>query len=47
MGEISDALEKTWGRAVSVTQTVKGAYLNEFGDSAELAAAQKAIQVDT
>ena len=45
VGEISDALEVTWGRAVSETQTVKGAYLNEFGDSEEIVNAQKAIQV--
>jgi hypothetical protein len=45
VGEISDALEATWGRAVSETQTVKGAYLNEFGESEEITKAQKAIQV--
>jgi hypothetical protein len=45
VGEISDALEATWGRAVSETQTVKGAYLNEFGESEEISSAQKAIQV--
>jgi methylmalonyl-CoA mutase len=44
VGEISSALEKVWGRAVSGTETVKGAYLTEYGESQELAAAQSAIQ---
>ena len=34
LGEISDALEKVWGRHRATAQTVSGVYSSEFGDSA-------------
>lgn len=33
VGEISDALEKVWGRHMPATRVVSGAYKSEYGDS--------------
>jgi len=43
VGEISDALEKEWGRAVILSDTVTGAYSSEFGWDEEMEAATAAI----
>eukprot|EP00054_Salpingoeca_dolichothecata_P007233 m.42000 g.42000 ORF g.42000 m.42000 type:complete len:724 (+) comp16940_c0_seq2:47-2218(+) len=44
VGEISDALEKTWGRHVASSRLVSGAYAKEFGESEELAQASAAVK---
>lgn len=43
VGEISDALEKKWGRANIVSSTVTGAYAAEYGEDDEIRAAIDAI----
>ena len=41
VGEISDAMEKVFGRFIATTQCISGAYAAEFGDSEIFAAARK------
>ncbi|MBF0202101.1 MAG: methylmalonyl-CoA mutase [Desulfamplus sp.] len=41
VGEISDAMEKVFGRFVATTQCISGVYASEFGDSEILAALRK------
>ena len=41
VGEISDALEKVFGRYVATTQCISGIYASEFGDSEVFAAIRK------
>ncbi|KAJ2964330.1 hypothetical protein NQZ79_g747 [Umbelopsis isabellina] len=36
VGEISDALEKVWGRHMPATRVVSGAYKSEYGDSEDV-----------
>eukprot|EP00039_Didymoeca_costata_P004923 m.77038 g.77038 ORF g.77038 m.77038 type:complete len:741 (+) comp12598_c0_seq3:62-2284(+) len=44
VGEISDALEKSWGRAVLDTKMVSGAYAQEYGDASDLEAVKIATE---
>ncbi|EGD75949.1 methylmalonyl-CoA mutase [Salpingoeca rosetta] len=44
VGEISDALEKVWGRHQAPTRTVSGAYATEFGESEELQAVISVVE---
>jgi methylmalonyl-CoA mutase len=44
VGEISDALEKVYGRYVATSQMVSGAYRAEYGDSDEIKAVVDAVQ---
>ena len=44
MGEISDALEKTYGRHEAPVRVVSGAYKNEYGESAEITATINAVK---
>lgn len=37
VGEISDALEATWGRAVVTSEMISGAYASEYGETDEMA----------
>jgi len=41
VGEISDAMEKVFGRFVATTQCISGVYASEFGDSEILASLRK------
>jgi len=41
VGEISDALEKVFGRFVATTQCISGVYAAEYGDSAIIASIRK------
>ncbi len=41
IGEISDAMEKTFGRFVATTQCISGVYAAEFGDSEIFASVKK------
>ncbi len=41
VGEISDAMEKVFGRFVATTQSISGVYAAEYGDSAIFAALRK------
>ncbi len=41
VGEISDAIEKVFGRFVATTQSISGVYAAEYGDSAIFAALRK------
>jgi len=41
VGEISDAIEKVFGRYVATTQCISGVYASEFGDSEIIAALLK------
>ena len=41
VGEISDAMEKVFGRFIATTQCISGAYAAEYGDSEIFAAARK------
>jgi methylmalonyl-CoA mutase len=41
VGEISDAIEKVFGRYVATTQCISGVYASEFGDSEIIAALRK------
>ncbi len=41
VGEISDAMEKVFGRYVATTQCISGAYAAEYGDSAIFASVKK------
>ncbi len=41
VGEISDAMEKVFGRFVATTQCISGVYASEFGDSDILASLRK------
>ena len=41
VGEVSDAMEKVFGRFVATTQCISGVYASEFGDSEILAALRK------
>jgi methylmalonyl-CoA mutase len=41
VGEVSDALEKVFGRFVATTQCISGVYAAEFGDSEIIAAVRK------
>jgi len=41
VGEITDAIEKVFGRYVATTQSISGAYASEFGDSAIIDAIRK------
>eukprot|EP00730_Choanoeca_flexa_P007528 TRINITY_DN12347_c1_g10_i2.p1 TRINITY_DN12347_c1_g10~~TRINITY_DN12347_c1_g10_i2.p1 ORF type:complete len:725 (+),score=219.02 TRINITY_DN12347_c1_g10_i2:54-2228(+) len=43
VGEISDALEKVWGRHTPSTQTVSGAYVTEFGEADEIKTVMAAV----
>lgn len=43
VGEISDALEKEWGRASIVSASVTGAYASEYGEDPEMEAAAAAV----
>jgi methylmalonyl-CoA mutase len=36
VGEISDALEKVWGRHMPATRVVSGAYKSEYGESEDV-----------
>ena len=45
MGEISDALEKVFGRHQAHDRMVSGAYASEYGSSDALSAAQKKVKV--
>ena len=41
LGEISDALEKSWGRHEAVVRSIAGVYSAEFGDEDEVAAVRR------
>ncbi|MBF0230324.1 MAG: methylmalonyl-CoA mutase [Desulfamplus sp.] len=41
VGEVSDAMEKVFGRFVATTQCISGVYASEFGDSEILASLRK------
>ncbi|MGB9500396.1 MAG: methylmalonyl-CoA mutase [Dissulfuribacterales bacterium] len=41
VGEISDAMEKVFGRYVATTQCISGAYASEYGDDETIASIQK------
>ncbi|MCD6186168.1 MAG: methylmalonyl-CoA mutase [Deltaproteobacteria bacterium] len=41
VGEISDAMEKVFGRYVATTQCITGAYASEYGDDETIASIQK------
>ena len=41
IGEISDAMEKAFGRFVATTQCISGVYAAEFGDSEIFASVRK------
>ncbi|XP_064613593.1 methylmalonyl-CoA mutase, mitochondrial-like [Liolophura sinensis] len=44
VGEISDAMEKVFGRHVATSRLVSGAYKSEFGEGEEIAAVTKRVQ---
>ena len=44
VGEISDALEYVWGRAVVTSDTITGAYAAEYGEDPEMAAAMARVE---
>ena len=44
VGEISDSLEKVWGRHVAQDRLVSGAYKTEYGGSSEIDAVMARIQ---
>ncbi len=41
LGEISDTLERVWGRHKAVIRSISGVYSAEFGDAAEVAAVRR------
>jgi len=41
LGEISDALEKVWGRHKATIRSISGVYSSEFGDEEEIANARR------
>jgi methylmalonyl-CoA mutase len=41
LGEISDAMEKVYGRYKAVIRSISGVYSSEFGDASEVAAVRK------
>ena len=45
VGEISDALEKVWGRYQPTMRVVSGAYTSEYGDTEEIQATLKVVKV--
>jgi len=45
VGEMSDALEKAYGRYVAEVRTISGIYQNEMGDSDAVAVAQARVEV--
>ncbi|CAO3686045.1 unnamed protein product [Umbelopsis vinacea] len=47
VGEISDALEKVWGRHMPATRVVSGAYKSEYGDSIDVSDTLKMVELFT
>ncbi|GAB5592280.1 hypothetical protein Unana1_07180 [Umbelopsis nana] len=47
VGEISDALEKVWGRHMPATRVVSGAYKSEYGDSTDVSDTLKMVDLFT
>lgn len=45
VGEISDALEKSWGRHKPVTHVISGAYKSAYGDSTEIEETLRLVEV--
>jgi methylmalonyl-CoA mutase len=45
VGEISDAVEKVFGRYVATTRVISGAYASEYGDSEIIAALRKRVEI--
>jgi len=45
VGEVSDAVEKIFGRYVATTRVISGAYASEYGDSEILAALRKRVEI--
>jgi methylmalonyl-CoA mutase len=45
VGEVSDAVEKVFGRYVATTRVISGAYASEYGDSEILAALRKRVEI--
>ena len=45
VGEVSDAVEKVFGRYVATTRVISGAYASEYGDSEILAALRKRVEM--
>ena len=45
VGEVSDAVEKVFGRYVATTRVISGAYAAEYGDSEILAALRKRVEM--
>ncbi len=46
VGEISDALEKVWGRHTPVSRVISGAYKSEYGSSDEIEKTLKMVEVN-
>jgi len=47
VGEITDAMEKVFGRHVATGRLVSGAYKTEYGDMEELTNVSKRVEVRT
>jgi hypothetical protein len=45
VGEITDAMEKVFGRHVATGRLVSGAYKTEYGDSDEISKVMKRVEV--
>lgn len=45
VGEISDALEKEWGRHTPISRVISGAYKSEFGSSTEIDETLRMVEV--
>jgi len=45
VGEVSDAVEKVFGRYVATTRVISGAYASEYGDSEIIAALRKRVKL--
>jgi methylmalonyl-CoA mutase len=45
VGEVSDAVEKVFGRYVATTRVISGAYASEYGDSEIIAALRKRVEM--
>jgi methylmalonyl-CoA mutase len=45
VGEVSDAMEKVFGRFVATTQCISGVYASEFQDSEVIAAMRKRTEL--
>jgi methylmalonyl-CoA mutase len=45
VGEVSDAVEKVFGRYVATTRVISGAYASEYGDSEIIAALRKRVEL--